>query len=848
MSKATQKVENWYARCGWTPFEFQRQVWRAYLDGESGLLHAPTGTGKTLAVWLGPVMEALSVTRGAKRTKSAKPQAAAPLTALWITPLRALANDTLKSLSEPVTDLKLNWTIELRTGDITSSQRARQNKRLPSALITTPESLSLLLSYPDAAEKFATLRCVIVDEWHELIGTKRGVQTELCLARLRQWLPNLRTWGLSATLGNLGEARDVLIGNAPVRPPKLIEADLSKALELRTLIPADIERFPWAGHLGVKLLDEVIASVERAQSTLLFTNTRSQAELWFRSILRARPDWIGQVAIHHGSLDRDIRRQVEDLLRRNKLKAVVCTSSLDLGVDFSPVDQVMQLGSPKGVGRLMQRAGRSGHQPGATSRIIGVPTHAFELVEFAAAKQGLNERRSEARPPLELAMDVLVQHIVTVALGGGFESQALLDEVRRAWAYRDLTEEQWQWALEFVTRGGPALRGYPQYARVVEKEGRYTVAGPRIARLHRMAIGTITSDTAMLIKFMNGRTIGSVEESFISRLNEGDRFIFAGRSLELVRIRDMSAYVKPVKGRQGVVPRWQGARFPLSTQMADLVRMKLLAARQGSYGEPEMRAVEPMLRLQAEWSIIPGPGELLVESAKTRDGHHQFIYPFEGRLVHEGLGALMAYRLTRKEPRSIAVNFSDYGIELLSPQPMTLSEADWRELLAPERMSEDLLACLNATQMARRQFREIARVAGLIFSGYPGQSKSMRQLQASSDLFYDVLHEFDPRNLLLEQARREVFEQQLEVRRLIDAMARVAASPIIAVHTPKLTPLAFPIWADRLRQQQLSSERWDQRVRRMAEQLERAASRGATKGTKNPKDTKRKTKKKVAID
>ena len=870
----------WFAAKGWVPFPFQVETWEAYLVGESGLIHAPTGLGKTCAAFGGPVLEWMAEHSGDAATSAGwgamKPQ---PLRVLWLTPLRALAHDTAQSLAALTRELGLPWEVELRTGDTASSVKARQKTRLPAVLVTTPESLSVLLSYVETCDLTADLRCVVVDEWHELMATKRGVQTELALARLRAWRPGLRTWGVSATMGNLEQAARVLMGEAASTPattaarsrdrkgageypeanetspapsrsrllfhsdddddtaiaaapraasPRLITAPDRKRIEIATLIPTDIERFPWAGHLGINLLPQVLEAIESARSTLLFTNTRSQAEIWFRAIVASRPELIGEVALHHGSLERDLRERVEAMLREGRLRCVVCTSSMELGVDFSPVDQVLQVGSPKGVARLLQRAGRSGHRPGAVSRVLGVPTHAFELVEFAAARQATLQRRIEARKPVELALDVLAQHLVTVAAGGGFDAGELLAELRATHAFRNLTDEQWGWCLDFVTRGGPALRAYPHFARVVrrDEDGRYVVASRLIERHHRLTIGTITSNAMIRVQVMGGSTLGSVEESFIGRLEPGDRFFFAGHALELVRVRDMTAFVRRSSRGSGAIPSWDGGRFPLTTQLADAVRRKLRDAGQGRFDDPEIVAVAPILELQSRWSALPKPGELLIESTETREGFHTFVFPFEGRLVHEGLGALLAHRLAQAQPRTVTITANDYGFELLAPEPIDELHCDegWRRLLSRERLIEDLLACLNSTQMARRQFRDIARIAGLVFPGFPGMGKTARQLQASSELFYEVFRDFDPENLLLDQARREVFEEQLEVRRLVDTLERVESLAIVRKSTPRFTPLAFPLWADRLRSQQVSSEKWSQRVERMVVQLERAAA------------------------
>ncbi len=824
------QIEQWFSARGWAPFDYQRRAWAAYAAGQSGLIHAPTGLGKTFAVWLGPVMQAMRETgQRAPRPASGRCDHD-PARVLWITPLRALANDTAQTLAEPITSLGLPWSLELRTGDTSSTVKQRQNRRPPTALVTTPESLSVMLSYRGAAERFATLRCVVVDEWHELMSTKRGVQTELSLARLRRCVPHLQTWGLSATLGNLDEALDVLLGCGPQRASGVqVSANLNKTIDVQTVAPESIERFPWAGHLGTRLVTQVVAAMESARTSLLFTNTRSQAELWFHAILASRPGLVGAVAIHHGSLEPRIRREVENLLRAGRLRAVVATSSLDLGVDFSPVDQVMQLGSPKGIARLLQRAGRSGHQPGATSRIIGVPTHAFELIEFAAARRAVDARRVEPRQPLRRALDVLAQHVVTIAAGDGFREDDLLQEVRTTHAYAQLTDDQWRWVMDFVRRGGEALSAYPDYARIVQDDdGRWVVASQRLARRHRMAIGTITSDASVKLAFGNGRAIGTVEESFISRLQPGDRFLFAGRSLELVRLRNMIAQVRRATGKRGAVPRWGGTRFPLSTLLADAVLQLLDEAGRGRFVGPEMQAVRPLLELQAEVSQLPAPGALLVETFASRDGRHYYIHAFQGRLVHEGLGAILAHRLTTDSPRTLTMNFNDYGIELLLADGHHVDVDQWRDLFDPETLNVDLLLCLNSTTMARRQFRDIARVAGLIFPGFPGQTQASRHLQASSDMFYDVFQEFDPDNMLLDQARREVLDQQLEVRRLQRAMAALQTMPIRLVQTEGLTPLSFPLWADRLREHEVSTEKWEQRMRRMTERLEAAAARGRT--------------------
>jgi ATP-dependent Lhr-like helicase len=792
-------------------------VWDAYLAGESGLIHAATGTGKTYAAWMGPLLEWMAEHPGSAAAKKA---ASPPLRVLWITPLRALAADTEAALRAPLEALGLPWTLESRTGDTSAATRSRQRRRLPTALVTTPESLSLLLSRSDARELFGDLRAVVADEWHELMGTKRGVQTELALARLRRWRPGLRTWGVSATLGNLEEARAALLG--PESAGRAVRGMLPKRLTVDALIPPVIERFPWAGHLGTQMLPQVLAAVEEGESALVFTNTRSQTEIWYQAILAARPDWAGTIALHHGSLDRATRDWVEQGLRDGRLRCVVATSSLDLGVDFSPVDRVLQIGSPKGVARLLQRAGRSGHRPGAESRVTCVPTQVLELLEVAAARDAVEAGAIESRLPVERPLDLLAQHVVTVALGGGFRAEELLAEVRSTHAYAGLRDDEWEWVLDFVTRGGSALTAYPEYSRVVETGGLYTVESALVARRHRMAIGTIVSDASMAVKYLRGARLGTVEESFVARLRPGDRFVFSGKPLEFVRVRDMVAWVRKASSGKGAIPRWMGSRMPLSTELAAALRARLEEAHRGVFRGPEMEAVRPILEIQARWSRIPDADELLIERVKTREGHHLFFFPFEGRLVHEGLAALFAFRISRLAPISFTLAANDYGLELLSPDPAPLDEALAAGLLRPEGLVEDVPASLNATEMARRQFREIARVAGLVFPGYPHAGKSAKQLQASSGLFYDVFSRYDPENLLLAQAHREVLERQLERSRLGRTLERLAASRVVVTEPKRTPPLAFPLLVDRAREA-VSSESLGDRVRRMQLALERAA-------------------------
>ncbi|MFM1904235.1 MAG: hypothetical protein RLZZ440_2135 [Planctomycetota bacterium] len=805
---------SWFAGRGWEVFPFQEEVWRAAAAGQSGLVHAPTGTGKTLAAWLAAV---------ARLAVGPAPPPAGGLRVVWITPLRALAADTVAALEEPLRGLgqpTRGWRADLRTGDSSAADRRRLRDNWPTVLVTTPESLSILLSLETAHEIFADLDTVVVDEWHELLSTKRGVQTELALSRLRAIRPELVTWGLSATLANLGEAATAIVGTTTSSPPRLVSAAIPRRLEIETLIPEPMERFPWAGHMGMRLLPQVVAALERAETSLVFTNTRSQAERWFDAIGQARPDWKRRIALHHGSVDRELRTAAEAGLKRGRLKCVVATSSLDLGVDFGPVEQVFQVGSPKGIARLLQRAGRSGHAPGAVGRLICVPTHALELIESAAARRAAEAGTVEARPPLTAAVDCLAQHLVTVACSGGFREAELRQEVASTAAFADLSADAWQWALDFAARGGPALAAYPNYARIKERFGRWYVASPAIARRHRMSIGTIAGDATVEVKWLRGGRLGTVEESFVSRMKEGDRFLFAGKPLVLFRFDGLTAWVKRSRSPAPLqVPRWNGGRMPLSTLLSDAVLELVQAGASGRDRPRELAAVGPLLDIQARWSRLPDRDTLLIERWRGRDGDHAFVFPFAGRLVHEGLASLVAWRLANRRPSTLTMAFNDWGFEIAGRDALPTTARDWRQLFAARDLLDDLLACLNSTEMARRHFREIARVAGLVQSG----GRTDRQTQASAGLIFDVLAEHDANNMLLAQARREVLERQFEFQRLSTALERIAAQEIRVVETPRLTPLAFPIWAEFV-QSRLTTKDWLSQIADMARELEAAAA------------------------
>jgi ATP-dependent Lhr-like helicase len=518
--------------------------------------------------------------------------------------------------------------------------------------------------------------------------------------------------------------------------------------------------------------------------------------------------------MHHGSISAVTRNWVEDQLHEGKLKAVVCTSSLDLGVDFRPVETIIQVGSPKGVARFLQRAGRSGHQPGATSRIYFLPTNSLELTEAAALREAIHQKIVEDRFPYIRSFDVLVQYLVTLAVGDGFRPEEILSELRGTVSYSSITDEEWIWCLNFITSGGEALTAYDEYRKVIVQDGVYKVESKQIAHKHRLSIGTIVGDTLMHVKYATGKYLGTIEEYFISSLHIGDVFWFAGQCLELVRIKEMEAHVRKSKRKSGKVPSWQGGRMPLSSQLSEMIRLKIDESASNSESDDEMRFLKPLMDLQKNRSHLPTKSEFLIEYFQSSEGYHVLMYPFEGRNVHEGLDALVAYRIAKILPITFSIAMNDYGFELLSDQPIPIFEAVETNVLGMENLSTDIYASINSTEMAKRKFRDIAAISGLIFKGMPGKRMKDKHLQSSSQLFFNVFHEYESDNLLLLQSLEEVMDFQLEEARLRKALERIATQKIIITQPEKPTPFAFPIMVDRTREK-LTSEKLEDRIKKM---------------------------------
>jgi ATP-dependent Lhr-like helicase len=819
-------IQHWLATKDSAPFLFQQQTWEQIICGKSGLVNAPTGYGKTYAVFLGAVIRFIN-----DNPKDFADKKNNGLQLLWVTPLRALAKDIARAMQEVIDSLQLQWKIGIRNGDTAINERQKQKTQMPEVLIITPESLQLLLAQKNYALTFNHLKIIAVDEWHELLGSKRGVQVELAISRLvniakqnAKHITNhaILVWGISATIGNLDEAKDILL-SCTKQKGEIIKANFNKKITIESIIPDEIEKYPWAGHLGIKLVQKVLPIIFNTGTTLIFINTRGMSEIWYQQLLTAAPELAGIIALHHGSIEKELRLWVEEALHNGTLKAVVCTSSLDLGVDFRPVETVIQVGSPKGVARFLQRAGRSGHQPDAESKIYFLPTHSLELLEAAALKEAISKSFIESRQPQLLCFDVLIQYLCTLAISDGFKAEEIFEEIKATYCYKDILAEEWQQILHFVTAGGIALQQYDDFKKVEIIDGLYKITSRKIAMRHRLHIGTIVSDAMLKVKFLSGGFIGVIEEWFISRLNPGDVFTLAGRNLAFVMIKDMTAVVKKTNAKKSIVPSWMGGRLPLSANLGQMLRKKLNdVAKQTNFNstEKELKALAPLFKLQTKLSAVPKENELLIEHIETKDGFHLFVYTFEGRLVHEAMAALLAHRISKISPITFSFAMNDYGFELLSDQPIPLDDSNVYELFSEDNLFADIQKSVNASEMARRKFRDIAVIGGLIFQGMPGEQVKQKHLQSSASLLFNVFSTYEPNNLLLRQAYNEVMQQQMDEQRLRNMLKRVQQSKIIINFPQTLTPFCFPLKVDSMREN-ISSEKLEDRVKRMQQQLEK---------------------------
>lgn len=798
LDKKTAFITSWFSAKGWKPLPFQLEAWQKIFAGSDGIISVPTGAGKTYAAY----MAALAKLHFCKKSG---------LQILYITPLRALAQDLSHALEQPIVEMALPYRVEKRTGDTKASERIKQIKNPPEILLTTPESLAIMLCNSEANVRFGTVSMIIVDELHELMGSKRGSLLELNLARLKKITPKVQLWGITATIGNVEEAAKVCGGTD--RAPELIVAKIPREVELETLLPNDVNSLPWAGKLGMRMLPYLVNKIDINSSTLIFTNTRSQAERWYQAIVELRPEWKSIIGLHHSSIDRKERECIEERLKKGELKCVVSTSSLDLGVDFSPVEQVFQIGSPKSVARLLQRAGRSSHRPMTACRLCIVPTHALEIAELKAYRLALKRQFIEKRHPLIRPYDVLIQHIMSSAVAGGFSKESLFDEIVTAYSYKNLSRDEFERCIVFLTTGGRALGAYPEYQKLVEDNNVYKIVDKKLITFHKLNIGTITSDISIPVKLGKGKVLGSVEESFLSNIKPGDHFLFGGRVLELIQLRDLTAYVRLSKKEPKHVAVWQGGRLPYSASLGQFIR-ESLDTNDKTY--PESLFLEEILAIQRKLSHVPHRDEFLIERVKSREGWHLFFYPFEGKSTNEALGYIISSRLAKLNSVTFTISCNDYGVELLSRDAVDIF-AITNALFTSEdtaSLEKEIESLMNINELSRSAFREIARIAGLIFQGYPGKHKTHRQIQVSSSLLFEVFSKYDSENVLLKQAKNEIMHSKFDIDQLQRILDRLTRSRIVLRDMKRFTPFALPLFIERV-SGQLTTETLSERVEKI---------------------------------
>ncbi|MBU25250.1 MAG: DNA ligase-associated DEXH box helicase [Gammaproteobacteria bacterium] len=799
-----KQVNRYFKDKGFRPFPFQKTAWERTANGIHQLIQCPTGSGKTLAA-TGAMIERLLTEPSLNG-----------LRLLYVTPLRAMTKDLELALKDP---FKANEVrILARNSDTSAKDRANLFRKAPHILMTTPESLSVILSSPKSIDLFSTLESIVVDEWHDLMSSKRGVQMSLCLSRLMRLSNHPTITGISATLRDPHLALEALLPNGVMG--QLTQADIERTVTLSIAESSEDSRLPWAGHLGLNLLRPVSRRLVPGQTTILFTNTRNQAEQWYQALCIVRMDL--SIALHHGSLAASARHGVEKQLKLGDIDCVVATSALDLGVDFQAVEKIIQIGSPRSVSRMIQRAGRASHRPGSRTDVLLVPTNRLHLNEFSALADALDAESLEPIRPPEHCLDVLIQHLVTIALQEPWHPDSIFKEVTSSWAYRDLSRKTFNRLLTVLLKGSDSLEKYPEYRRLEQRgDGCFVLVSNHAARRHRMSIGTIVSHAYVRVRMRRGRSLGEVEESFAGRLKPGDIFRFSGKRLETIRLSEGELIVKPARsGKSGEVPRWTGGRLPLSETLAtrvmqDFQRQRPLSKRIQNK-EWLANALLKTASIQGRISHCPRQDMTLGERFKTRDGYHLCLYPFAGWLVHQALGPLIATRIAKRIPATLTVTVNDYGVEILSPEPEPLDRCveDWGAIVSPERLNSDLEHALNLSELVKRQFRATARISGLIFEGYPGRQKSLRMLQTSAGLLFDVLSQYDPMHVLLEQAKYDVLRDEFDMERLKKTLNTLTQHRLTvkAIHQP--SPLALPLVIDRL-SARLSTETVAERMARL---------------------------------
>jgi ATP-dependent Lhr-like helicase len=781
---------DWFVSRGWTPRPHQIEVLARARAGEDVLLISPTGGGKTLAGFLPSLTDLMARKRGGG------------FHTLYVSPLKALAADIARNLETPIAEMKLPISVETRTGDTPHSKRQRQRQNPPDILITTPEQLSLIIADPAAAHLLRNLRMLILDELHSLVASKRGVLLSLAMSRIATLAPEMHRIGLSATVADPDTLRAWLVPSG--RPPaSLVMGQAGAPPNIRIL--DSVERVPWSGHASLYSIPEIYAAIKSAKLTLVFVNTRSQAEMTFQALWEANDDHL-PIALHHGSLDVAHRRKVEAAMSEGKLRAVVCTSTLDLGIDWGDVDLVIHVGAPKGSSRLLQRIGRSNHRLEEPSEAMLVPSNRFEVLECVAALDAARANAQDTEYPSVQKFDVLAQHVLGRACAGPFDADQLFAEVTSAWTYRNLTREDFDKVLDYVATGGYALRAYERYAKLkLTPEGKWRIAHPRIIQQYKLNVGTIVAEEMLKVRIASvkkrlgrrvvtgGRVLGELEEWFLSQLAVGDTFLFAGEVLRFEGLDEFGALATRAPGRDPMIPSYQGGKFPLSTYLAERVRAMLADSASWRKLPPQVR---DWLSAQRWRSLVPKANQMLIETFPRADKHYLMCYPFEGRLAHQTLGMLLTRRLERAGAQPMGFVASEYALAIWALRDLSLMIENGRLSLArlfdEDMLGDDLDAWLAESNLMKRTFRNVAIIAGLIEKRWPGKEKSARQVTVNTDLIYDVLRSHQPDHILLRAAWDDAADGLIDVHRLGGLLRRIQGQ-LVHRALEMVSPLAVPV-------------------------------------------------------
>ncbi len=792
--KLSPPITDWFAARQWVPRPHQLDVLNAHEEGQSALLIAPTGAGKTLAGFLPTLNDLINAPREGLHT-------------LYISPLKALAVDVARNLTTPIADMGLNIRVETRTGDTPQHKRQRQRYDPPHILLTTPEQIALLLSHGDSAKLFGSVQRIVLDELHAMVTSKRGELLSLAIARLGKLAPEVKITALSATVAQPEMLRDWIAAPVAPRPAVLLTAAGGAHPELSILASED--RVPWAGHSANYAHKDLYEIIKQNRTVLLFVNTRSQAEMLFQGLWSINDDNL-PIALHHGSLNVEQRRKVETAMVAGNLRAVVCTSTLDLGIDWGDVDLVVQIGAPKGSSRMLQRIGRANHRLDEPSRALFVPANRFEVLECEAALEAVNEGAQDSEDPVAGGLDVLAQHILGLACAAPIDADETFGEITRAWPYRDLPRSQFDRVLEFVATGGYALKAYERYARLRQTgEGKWRIANPQVAQQYRLNVGTIIEEPMVRVRLVRGRghkqgattgpigrggrVLGEMEEYFFSQLLPGDTFLFGGEIVAFEAMRENEAYVSRSFSPNPKIPSYMGGKFPLSTYLAERVRTLLASPDSWGVLPPQVR---DWLSLQRAVSVLPGTNNLLVETFPRADKSYLVCYPFEGRLAHQTMGMLLTRRLERMRARPLGFVASEYALAIWGLGDLTAMIRTGRlsldELFSEDMLGDDLEAWLDESSLMKRTFRNCAIISGLIERRHPGKEKTGRQITMNSDLIYDVLYQHEPDHILIQATRRDAARGLLDIERLGQCLAR-ARQHIVHKPLDRISPLAVPV-------------------------------------------------------